>query len=1351
MNFYIVPSGLYQTQQKMKGSTKSRNRRRSHNSRKSSDAKSSLSESVELRHLLELSKHLPLMAAHENHVNGPDESTTDETIPMPQGVSENDRDCCHVGTVDTQKMMRSPTRDSHKTGDDLSSLLKQKYLQVPSASLILSPTCGGIEIKPSNHEIIERSHSIDGHDTNDDHIIPDFKLFSSLSGLNSETYVRRNFLTPMFQILKYKNYLELIESQHEADAVTYAEVRNQSFGKFVNKISTDQGDVHGRENDADLYRHEGILACELFRCRQFLRRLLSLEYSSSGNAAQYLPEELIQANFTNYVRYLLQLPLTLPDFCEKLDPITASHYRFKSSLQELKDRLNTIAQDGFGNEALVLPGADVIVQAITKVLYEYMLLEQYHIDVLAKLGKNALVDRRIIKLLFNLFSLNMKLDNPEAMKILNFNVFFSAQYSWYLALTVPFVRVFESNVFANETKDSMEHEDALRRLDLELHKNFFKKLEFESFEEFDSMTKGDLMKLRRSLEGDHRGQMTKVHIIDVESGNLRSLNNSIEYIGDYEVVYICNRDDFSTLDEEITHLIFPGVGNFGHFVRELIKRDLMEPVKRYVNEGRKLMGICVGLQSLFSESEESEDICGMSLLDLELTKFDNSDPTFKTRGLVKSVPHIGWNTVHSLTPSKSDRCLYGMNTQDKYYFVHSYAAKVDTPRIQNLISKAEESGWRFGLSKYGSETFIAAISKGSFFATQFHPEKSGVAGLRVIKAFLEDSADETMDSTSSTPSGLPSRRIIACLDVRTNDQGDLVVTKGDQYDVREKSGSSDGSVRNLGKPVELALKYYEQGADEITFLNITSFRDSPITDLPMLEVLRQAAKNIFVPLTVGGGIKDMRDPVSQEMVPALKVAELYFASGADKVSLGSEAVTIAEQYYQADKIKSGSTAIEQISHCFGNQAVVISIDPKRKYVGSPSETSMQCIEIGDPSKFGPNGEKYCYYQVTSQGGRKLHEIGALEVCLACEDLGAGEILLNSIDHDGSNKGFNLELLRQVKENVSIPVIASSGAGCPSHFAEVFEMDCGIDAALGAGIVSYLSFFSMAEDENRDHTLPYPLGYEEKSLIESIDDINSFKIPSIFIQSGLLLLKISHKSRKRVKLKVEPSNFKFVYELPKGKSYEFLVDDIKGLFFGNLALNFREEFGISKEFEKQWLSVTFFNQSKKKLKTLHLIADTIYDFRRVKAIFVGFKTLKDDIAQNFLVNLNELNDSTKTMVIEKADCTENIKRSSLSLHDVVKGCRCLEIDIWNSGIDDDEPIVNHGRTFTQGILLKNVAKTIKDYAFQATPYPLILSIENHCTPDFQRKAITIFKETFGKTLLTKTSKEEFDEISYKDSK
>ena len=112
---------------------------------------------------------------------------------------------------------------------------------------------------------------------------------------------------------------------------------------------------------------------------------------------------------------------------------------------------------------------------------------------------------------------------------------------------------------------------------------------------------------------------------------------------------------------------------------------------------------------------------------------------------------------------------------------------------------------------------------------------------------------------------------------------------------------------------------------------------------------------------------------------------------------------------------------------------------------------METIFIKNPKEYGPNGEKFCYYQVSSSGGRKFHELGALELCLACEDLGAGEILLNSIDFDGSNRGYNLELLDQVKRSVKIPVIASSGAGKPEHFREVFEMRHAVDAALGAGL------------------------------------------------------------------------------------------------------------------------------------------------------------------------------------------------------------------------------------------------------------------------------------------------------------
>jgi glutamine amidotransferase/cyclase len=267
-----------------------------------------------------------------------------------------------------------------------------------------------------------------------------------------------------------------------------------------------------------------------------------------------------------------------------------------------------------------------------------------------------------------------------------------------------------------------------------------------------------------------------------------------------------------------------------------------------------------------------------------------------------------------------------------------------------------------------------------------------------------------------------------------------VVTKGDQYDVREK-----GVVRNFGKPVELAKRYYQEGADEITFLNITGFRDFPLEDMPMLEVLRQTSKNVFVPLTIGGGIRDYRDKNGRQY-KALEVASEYFRSGADKVSIGSDAVLIVEEYLRTGQ-KTGLSSIEEISRVYGNQAVVISIDPRRVYVKSPDEVKYRVIETTFP---GPRGEGYCWYQCTIKGGREGKDLDAITLAQICEKLGAGEILLNCIDRDGTNLGFDLELINSVSEAVSIPVIASSGAGRVEHFDEVFTLT-EAESALAAGI------------------------------------------------------------------------------------------------------------------------------------------------------------------------------------------------------------------------------------------------------------------------------------------------------------
>lgn len=453
------------------------------------------------------------------------------------------------------------------------------------------------------------------------------------------------------------------------------------------------------------------------------------------------------------------------------------------------------------------------------------------------------------------------------------------------------------------------------------------------------------------------------------------------------------------------------------------------------------MGICVGLQALFEGSDEDPNVPGLGILPGRLIKFDDTS---------KSVPHIGWNSAFVATTSTKPRHLYGLQAESKYYYVHSFAV----PYTQGLL---EKDGWTVALAEYGTERFVGALAKGNIFATQFHPEKSGAAGIRVIKAFLDGKEWEISSQSSSSsssslsiPLGL-TRRIIACLDVRTNDEGDVVVTKGDQYDVREKNGALiGGHVRNLGKPVEMAKKYYEQGADEITFLNITSFRNCPLADLPMLEILRRTSETVFVPLTIGGGIRDTID-VDGSKISALDVATMYFQSGADKVSIGSDAVMAAEEYYANDGKLSGKTAIETISAAYGNQAVVVSIDPRRVYVDSPHSTPHHSIRTAFP---GPSGEEFCWYQCTSKGGREAHDLDVRQLVQAVEALGAGEILLNCIDKDGSNSGFDVELINDVKQAIKIPVIASSGAGKPQHFQEVFQ-DTRTDAALGAGMVRNL--------------------------------------------------------------------------------------------------------------------------------------------------------------------------------------------------------------------------------------------------------------------------------------------------------
>ncbi|PYH90535.1 imidazole glycerol phosphate synthase HisHF [Aspergillus ellipticus CBS 707.79] len=524
--------------------------------------------------------------------------------------------------------------------------------------------------------------------------------------------------------------------------------------------------------------------------------------------------------------------------------------------------------------------------------------------------------------------------------------------------------------------------------------------------------------------------MSTVHMLDYVAGNVRSLVNAINKVG-FQVEWVKSPSDLKNAEK----LILPGVGHFGHCLSQLSKGGYLDPIKAHITSGKPFMGICVGLQALFDGSEEDCDVPGLGLIPVSMQKFNDDS---------KSVPHIGWNSaMDTKIGTSGNSSFYGLNPSSKYYYVHSYAA----PYTPGLL---EENGWSVATATYGDEEFIGAIARGNIFATQFHPEKSGEAGLRTLGAFLNGDQFQTLapqTSLSLKKSDGLTRRIIACLDVRANDSGDLVVTKGDQYDVREKDGvDTGGQVRNLGKPVDMAKAYYEQGADEVTFLNITSFRNCPVADTPMLEILKRTSETVFVPLTIGGGIKDTID-TDGTPISALDVATMYFKSGADKVSIGSDAVIAAEEFYGAGEKLTGKTAIESISKAYGNQAVVVSVDPKRVYVSRPEDTNHHTIRSQYPNAAG---QSFCWYQCTIKGGRETRDLDVRQLAKAVEAMGAGEILLNCIDKDGSNSGFDLELINDVKAAIKIPVIASSGAGSPEHFAEIFE-NTNTDAALGAGM------------------------------------------------------------------------------------------------------------------------------------------------------------------------------------------------------------------------------------------------------------------------------------------------------------
>jgi cyclase len=246
------------------------------------------------------------------------------------------------------------------------------------------------------------------------------------------------------------------------------------------------------------------------------------------------------------------------------------------------------------------------------------------------------------------------------------------------------------------------------------------------------------------------------------------------------------------------------------------------------------------------------------------------------------------------------------------------------------------------------------------------------------------------------------KRIIPCLDVTLDEAGGTVVKGVEFLDLRK-----------AGDPVELAKRYNEQGADELVFLDITASHEGRDT---MIDVIQRTANEVFIPLTVGGGIGSVE-----------RIREILRA-GADKVSINTAAVKNPE-------------LVREGADIFGSQCIVVAIDCKRNsdIENNPDKT---IIELEDGSRV--------WYEVVIYGGRKRTGIDAVQWAKKVEELGAGEILLTSMDRDGTYDGFDLPIIRKLSEELEIPIIASGGVGGPEHMQEGFvkgKADAGLAASI----------------------------------------------------------------------------------------------------------------------------------------------------------------------------------------------------------------------------------------------------------------------------------------------------------------
>jgi len=410
-------------------------------------------------------------------------------------------------------------------------------------------------------------------------------------------------------------------------------------------------------------------------------------------------------------------------------------------------------------------------------------------------------------------------------------------------------------------------------------------------------------------------------------------------------------------------VVLPGVGSLGGAMPGVRSRGLDVAVAERVAAGRPTLGVCLGAQMFASASEESPGVPALGLLPVEVKRLPSS-PTVR-------VPHMGWNAA---VAEADFPFALGM-----MYFANSYA-------IAAAGNWPSSDGWTRATTTVGGHRFVSAFAKaeGRVLACQFHPELSGGAGERLLAAWLAKAGLgpglRTRGGEAPVHNGLTAR-VVPCLDVR-----DGRVVKGVKF----------ANLRDAGDPVERAVAYQRQGADELVLLDVSAGPEGRRAALHTVAAVRAA---VGIPVCVGGGLRSAED------------ASAMLDAGADKVGVNSAAV-------------ARPALLGELAERFGRQCVVLSLDAARRADGEA-------------------------WEVVTASGRNRTGLDAVAWAVEAVTRGAGEILLTSHDRDGTGEGYDLDLLRAIRQRVTVPIIASGGAASAADLAAA--LGAGADAALAATI------------------------------------------------------------------------------------------------------------------------------------------------------------------------------------------------------------------------------------------------------------------------------------------------------------